>query len=61
MALMKREYVTIPGDPIVNELEPIFDGKATNLQNLRLKVPVKVVVQKECAHLENALDLLRIC
>lgn len=31
MTLFEGEYITIPNDPIVDQLEPIFDRKTANL------------------------------
>lgn len=60
MAGMKVENVTIRNDPIMNNLQAIFDGKATNLQHFWLEMLVKVIVQEKCGHFKYTFDLLGI-
>lgn len=61
MARLKREYIAIPNDPIIDHLQPIFDRETANLQYFRLEMLVEIVEQKKGAQFENAFNLVSIC
>lgn len=60
MAVVKGENVAICNDPIMNDLQAIFDGKTTNLQHLWFEMFMEVIIQEKSGHFENALHLLGI-